>query len=239
MAHRTVVALLVLLMAGSVWADAVSKNASGNRLFKKGRYNEALSRYSAGLLKDPSSDVLHYNSGGALYKLNDYQKSLEEYQKASGFKDKLTKSRDWYNIGNARFKLDQWQEAIDAYVECLKLNPDDQDAKFNLELIRKKIKQNAKPQGGQGQQQQNQNQKGQGKDKKSGQKDGQKGQQQGQEKDQPDQKDGKQGQDKNKMSKEDAERVLDAVLQDEKDSMEKAHEKRAVIGGSRAVDKDW
>jgi Ca-activated chloride channel homolog len=231
--------IFLLLVAPSLLtADVVSKNNSANRLYKKGKYNESLSRYSAALLRVPEEPVLHYNLGNNQYKLQNYDKAIEEYDKALRIPDKKTRAKLNYNMGNTYVRSQKWEEALNSYIEALRLDPTDKDAKFNLELLRKMIKQNSQKQqqkGNSGKNQQEKKQPGQkGQDKKQG-----KNQQQNNAQEQQDKQD-QQGQQEGKkkdISKEDAERILNALQEDEKNAQKDV--KRMRLRGDRNVDKDW
>jgi Ca-activated chloride channel family protein len=65
----------------------------------------------------------------ARYRAEDYAQSAE------GFADKRD-ARGLYNLGNAMAFQGELDSAIDAYEKTLALNPDDEDAKYNLELVK-------------------------------------------------------------------------------------------------------
>ena len=125
--------------------------------------------------------------------------------------------------------MNDFFKAIEYYKKALEIDPKDQDAKFNLEMARKKMKQNMKPQQQQDQKDQNDRQN---------QKQGQKQPQPGEKGD--DKKNGKSkgggGSKGNKMSKDDAKRLLDALKDDENKTQKKL---KKVQGGGRHVEKDW
>ncbi|MCK5032980.1 MAG: tetratricopeptide repeat protein, partial [Calditrichia bacterium] len=148
------------------------------------------------------------------------------------------------NIGNTYFKQDKLQESIESYITSLNLKPDDNDAKYNLELARAKLKeladkQQQQPQQNQ-QQQQGEQQKESGKDEESEKENQQQQEQQQGEQQNEEQQEEQQGQqleeDKDQMSKEDAERILEALKNDEQDNQKLRKPKK---GGRRSVAKDW
>jgi tetratricopeptide (TPR) repeat protein len=173
-----------------------------------------------------------------------YDKAIEEYQKALSAKDIQMEAKTHFNIGNSYFKQDKLQESIESYVTSLELNPDDKDAKYNLELARAKLKEMAdkqqqQPQPNQ-QQQSGDKQQESGKSEKGDQENQeQKEQQQGDQQKKEQQKE-QQGQQLEKsedqMSKKDAERILEALKNDEQDNQKL---RKPVKAGQRSVDKDW
>ena len=119
-----------------------------------------------------------------------------------------------------------FSEAIEAYKQSLRLNPSDDETRYNLALCKHQQK---KQQGGQNQQQQNDD-KGNDKDKKDQNKDQQK-------KDQQDQQKPKEPE-KPKMSKDNAEQLLNAAIQNEKATQERM-KKAQQQPQKRNVEKNW
>jgi hypothetical protein len=122
-------------------------------------------------------------------------------------------------------------ESIFAYQQALKLNPDDMDAKYNLEYVRRKLKENAQKEPQSGQQEQQQQQEGEqqeGEQQKEGEDQEKKDQQQ--------QSGAQEEKNLNKLSKEEAERILDALKNDEKNIQKK---RKMKASGKVRVKKDW
>jgi tetratricopeptide (TPR) repeat protein len=248
----TPVAVVILLSmhTSTVFGQSIrSKVNGGNTQYQEEKYEEALNSYQDALLDDPKHNIATFNQGDALYKLEKYEKAIESYQKVIGSTDLLLDSKAHYNIGNALFKQDKLQESIQSYIRALDLNPDDQDAKYNLELARAKLKEMADKQqqqpqqGGQQQQGEQQQQQGEGEENQEGDEE-QQSQSQEQQGEQPageeQGKEEQQGQaleeSKDKMTKEDAERILDALKNDEQDTQKLRKPARS---RKRNVDKDW
>jgi tetratricopeptide (TPR) repeat protein len=138
------------------------------------------------------------------------------------------KAQALHNRGNIAMKNENFEEAVKNFKESLKLNGNDADTKYNLTYALNKL---SKQQQGQGQNQQNQDQNQQQQDKKQQQ---QNQQQQNQDKQQQNQQ---QQQQQQKMSKEDAERILKAVENREKETMDKKKKEKTV--GTGRIEKDW
>lgn len=225
----------VLILAGMLLTASFSharsdreKVAEGNQLFAEEKFDEANNKYQDALLENPASPEIQFNVGNVLYKKNSHEKALESYQKSLDSDDALFQSQSYYNIGNTLYKSGKLPESILAYEQALKLNPDDMDAKYNLEFVRNRMKQNAQPQQDQQQQQQEQQQNQQ--------------QEQQQNQEQNEQEEGEQepqeqpsGQQEGEMSQEEAERLLEAL----KENQEDLKKQQAKAGGQVRVRKDW
>ncbi len=106
----------------------------GNKFFYKQKYDEAVEKYNSAEIKKPNDAVLYYNRGNTFYKQQFYQQAIKEYQKSLGLtKDKNFKSKILYNMGNTYLKLGDLQKAKEAYIQGLKLNPNDEEIKYNLQ----------------------------------------------------------------------------------------------------------
>ncbi len=120
-----------------------------------------------------------------------------------------------------------YAKAVEAYKESLRNNPKDDETRYNLALAQKQLQDQ--------QQNQNQDQDKQDRQKEQDkqqdrQKDQQQNQDQQQQPSQPEKKD-------NEMSKENAEQLLNSVMQDEKDVQDKVKKQQVLQGGR--LEKDW
>lgn len=233
-----------------------TKVNQGNEKYQDEQYEEALTNYADALLDDPLHEIAIFNEATANYKLKKYDLAVESLQKLAGSEDLNLSAKAFYNIGNAQFQQNKLQEAISAYKRSLELNPDDPDTKHNLELARAKLKENAQKQPQENQQQQqnqqNQQQQNQSEQKKQDQQqeqqnqkneEGKKDKQQEeksteekQKQEQQAQEQQAQEQDKDKLSKEEAERILKALREQEQND---EHKKAPIRGDGRYTEKDW
>ena len=149
--------LVVGLAVGNVaWLDPVRDTiAEGNRLFHEGQFEEALTRYGEVLVDDPDSPLVNFNMGAAHYKAGDYDAALSSFGRVPSQDDTQPRTaRAAYNLGNTQYQigaaaeaaqppaaLKAYTAALAAYRRALGVDPSDQDAKFNYELVAKKIEQ--------------------------------------------------------------------------------------------------
>ena len=235
-------AAALVLIGSSSWvlASAHSKNEEGNQLYQEKKYPEALKKYTEAQLEAPDSPQLHYNLGNVFFRQGEMEKAREEYRRALAASDASLDPRAIYNLGNSFLSQQQYKEAVEAYQRTLKLAPKDMDAKRNLELalLRMKQKQQPPPQGkNQKKDQQKQNQDQQ-QNPSSGSQDQKKGQGEQQNQQEPDQQN-RQGKrpEKGGLTKEEAERILSALQEDEKANLKKRLESNR--DKPQDVEEDW
>ena len=187
------IAILLLLIemmisnrSGGLWLAAKKTASFVARLFRRRGLPTAaaalgLALLSMGFSLDPGRSEV--DEGNALYRQNQYDKAAASYQ--NSIDQKSQRFEPHYNLGNAKYMQGDYDGAIDSYQEALKINPEDSDAKFNLDLAQKQKDQQQK--GKKGDSKDKKDGKDKGKDKGKGQQGGQ-GQQKGQ------QQNGQQGQ---------------------------------------------
>ena len=219
---------------------------SGNSLYEQKRYSEAEVEYKKALEANPSSEIATYNL--ALSLLNQADKSDNDKDKnspvnqasqmlsnlAATTSDQDLASRAYYNLGNIAFEKEQYDQSIEMYKNCLRRNPNDDDARENLRLAQKKKQQ-------QEQQQQNQdNQKQEEKENKE-QQDKQDKQQEEQEKQQQQQNQNQQQQQQQQgMSQESIDQILKAMQDAEQNTQQRVNEEKAKEEKARIqTDKNW
>ncbi|MBI1804256.1 MAG: tetratricopeptide repeat protein [Ignavibacteriae bacterium] len=251
--------LVIIALAGSSIAWTQSERSlirEGNRLYKDNKYADAEVDYRKALEKNKNLQQGTFNLGDALYKQGRFAEAAEQYHAAvSGASDPALKAQAYHNLGNALLKAQKLPESISAYKEALKANPHDVDTKYNLEYAKALLKQQQsrkdKNQKNDDKQQQDKQQQ-QNQDKKNEQKQNQEQQNQDQNKQSQEQQsrqqqaqnDDKKQQDKQKgtqmkkiqISKEDAERILEALKNEEKAVQKKLHKKAPA---RVKVEKDW
>jgi Ca-activated chloride channel family protein len=226
--------------------EKVERNTirNGNGLFNDKKYTEAEIEYRKALEANPSSEIATYNLGAALYKQQKWNDSRNEYRKiVQASSDSLRAAHAWHNLGNISFQEKNYAQSIEEYKNALRRNPKDDETRYNLRLAQLLLKQQ--------QEQQNQD-KNDDKDQQDKNKDQQKDQKQ----DQQEQNNNQNNQDKNKdqqeqnkpqqqqpqqsqMSKENAQQILDAIQQDERDTQEKVQKALMQQQKRKKTDKEW
>ena len=127
---------LCLLACGLTPAQV---NNAGHGPYLGGDYTAALESYRHAQGRAPESGEPHYNSGNALYRMEEYEDALESFDESLMHAKGELRSHGFFNRGNTTFRQEQYPQAIEAYKEVLRMDPDDQDAKHNLELALSRI----------------------------------------------------------------------------------------------------
>lgn len=224
--------------------------AEGNRLFKQGKFDDAIGKYGEALVDNPESPLLNFNMGDANYKAGKYAEAMASYSRVRGIdEDSKRTARTAYNVGNAQYRLgaaaeaDKPQDALKAYGTALAAyrralgaDPTDQDAKFNYEFVSKKIDDLKKKLEEQKKQQQEQEQQQQDQRKQSDeQKDQQQQQQDQNDQQQAQQEKQEQGSDE---QKEQQEKQQQQATQQKSDEQKQAEQQRAAAQEAAGGKKD-
>ena len=229
---KKVATLLMLLLAMSASAQTDRQYIrQGNRLFHRGDYANAEVSYRKALEKNPKNPQATFNLGNALMAQKKDSAAEEQFQSATRLESNpLRKAQAFHNIGVICQTHKMYGEAIEAYKNSLRLNPNDDESRYNLVLCKHQKKK---------QDQNKQNQQGNDDKNKDDKKDQQKQDQNKDKQDKQDQnKDQQKEQPKPQMSKENAEQLLNAAIQNEKqtqDKMKKAQQQPQ----RRKVQKNW
>jgi tetratricopeptide (TPR) repeat protein len=212
----------------------------GNREYEKSKFSESEISYRKAIDNNKQSPDAVFNVGDALYKQNKFEEAGKQFtENIDQNDDKFKKSAGYYNLGNSLLKANKLPESIDAYKNSLKLRPDNKEAKYNLSYAQDLLKRQQEQQ----KNQQDKDKQGKNKDQnKQDQKKDQKDKQDQNDKnnDQKDKQDQKQQQQpqNQEISKDDAQRLLNSLANDEKNVQEKVKLAKANKSKVRTV-KNW
>lgn len=142
----------LILIAGLLFvlsANAQKSNQlveQGNQDYKKKEFAKADGQYTKALEKDAKNTVAQFNSGNAKQKLKKYDEASRSYEAVvNNTDDPLVKAQALYNQGLAFIRQNKLKEAIDAFKRSLRLNPNDKEARENLQKALKEQKQQQQP----------------------------------------------------------------------------------------------
>ena len=218
-------ALLLSLSAGA-FAQKAERDyiRKGNRLFKDSVFVDAEVNYRKALEANPKSTISMYNLGNTLSQQQKFKDAMEQYVAATSIeKDKAKLGQIYHNMGVLFQSGKDYQKAVEAYKMSLRNNPKDDETRYNLALAQKLLKDQ---QQNQQNQDQNQDQNKDDQQKQQDKKDQNK--QNDQNKDQQQQQPPKSEKNDNEMSKENAEQLLNSVMQDEKGVQDKVKKQQTL-----------
>ena len=229
-----ILSLLLVASAAQVLAQQKTDRdylRSGNKLYNDSLFIKAEVDYRKALEINPKSTDAMFNLGNALLMQQKAKEAMEQYESVSKIeKDKDKLAQIYHNMGVILQSSKQLPQCIEAYKESLRNNPKDDETRYNLALAQKQLKDQ------QQNQQQNQDQQQQQQEQKEDKQDQNKDQQEQKDQQQQDQQQ-QQQQNKNEMSKENAQQLLNAVMQDEKNVQEKVKKQLQIQG--KKLEKDW
>jgi len=242
--HRVINALMICtLLVLSIGINAQSDKKfirKGNREYSKSKFSESEILYRKAIDKNKQSPDAVFNVGDALYKQNKFEDAGKQFiENTNQSEDKTKKSAGFYNLGNSLLKANKVQESIDAYKNSLKLRPGNKEAKYNLAYAQDLLKKQE-----QQKKQQQDKDKQDNKDKDKNKKDQNNNQNQDNKDQNNKNKDQQNDQNKNQdkqqqnISKEDAQRLLNALANDEKNVQKKVELAKASKAKVRTI-KNW
>lgn len=204
--------LLCLLVAPSLVQSQTDNKAviKANKLYKEGKFDEAIAEYRKAAGTSPDNGIVQYNLANAIFKKESFDEALATYDKSIGLsKDNSFREKNIYNKGVSYTRQKKLAESIAEYKTALKIDPNDEDARHNLQKALHE-----------------QRQQNQSKDNKP---DPQKKQQQQQKKQQP--------KDQSKFNRKQVEQLMKALRQKEQDIQQKMQQNRT--RATSQPDKDW
>ena len=249
--------IICLFISFSIQAQEEKKVLrKGNDSYNNGKPLEAVNYYKKALKEKQDYYKANFNLGNAYFRTANlikagkipvpdklmtadsaaalvYNQAAEQFDVvAKSVSNADTIQKAWHNYGNAKLMQKSYEDAILGYKKALKLNPKDEDTRYNLAYAQRELKK------------QQDQQKKNDKDKKDDKKDGDKPEDK-KDKGEKDKKDINNQNDKDKqeaqqpqMSKEQAEKMLNALKNDEK-KMQSLRKKKGDPGQKVKVEKDW
>lgn len=243
-----IILVLLVVQASFLFAQQEKKYIKkGNDLYQQQNYKDAEKNYRLSVGKKDKTVEGNFNLGDALYKQKKYAEAGEQFNKIAASpnnKDVLAKA--YHNLGNSLLESKKLEESIAAYKKSLINNPQDEETRYNLAYAQEKLKKQQQDKKNQNKNNKNnKNDKNKDKDKKDQDKKNDDKDKKDQNKDKNDQdkkdqdkNDQQNGQQPNNVSKEDAERMLEALNNDEKQTQDKLKNKK-LKGAKVHITKDW
>lgn len=119
---------------------------AGNDLYKQQQFNQAASEYSKAIEADPADNTAKFNLANTLYKQEKQDEAAKFFSEvASAAGESGLKAKAFYNKGVILSKQKKLEESIEAYKSSLRLNPDDKEARENLQKALLELKKKNPP----------------------------------------------------------------------------------------------
>lgn len=214
----------------------------GNRAFGKERYDRSIDRYKQAIERTPGTWEATYNLGNALYRTEQYDAAAQALQAAAA--DTLRPAGEradaFYNLGDVQFRQQKLKESLESFKSALRLNPGDEQAKYNYAYVKRLLQQQENDDRNQDQNQQDQDQQNQDQQDRNGENDPQE-QDSDNSDQQPDKGENEPEEDENRpeegrpqpqegrISEQEQERMLEAIQAQEDETQEKLKEKAGVV----------
>ncbi len=241
---------LFLLLWGisfqSLMAQATEKYLrQGNSEYTKEKFEQAEISYRKALEQSPSDYRGQFNLANTLYKQGKYEEASQIFEAlSSGNPDQEQWSRSRFNLGNSLLAEDKLEESIETYKSILRNNPKDEETRYNLSVALRKLRQQNQPPSGQHQDQEGSEQNQDTSKDSSGEnpnnkdpKENPSSQNPQEDRDETNQQ-AAESQNEKGMSREDAQRLLD-VLQDEEKNTQEKLQKQQRAGRRPSIEKNW
>lgn len=142
---------LIIYFVGADTVDASPKRAE--KYYNEGNYLDAKENYKEAIEKSPNDKRLYYNLGSTEYRDGSFEDAEKAFQLALETDDIDIQKSTFYNLGNTHYRMGEkslktdpkatvkfWEQGIKDYKNTLTLDPAIADAKFNLDLITKRLK---------------------------------------------------------------------------------------------------
>ena len=232
----------------------------GNKNYDKGLFSDSEINYRKSLSKNKGFEEAQFNLADALFKQDRYDESINVLNNLISETDNTNlKSEAYYNLGNNLLQKQQLENAVDAYKNCLRLNPSDEEARYNLSkvmsLMQQQEQNEEQQEQNEEQQEQNEEQENQNSGETSDQNQEEEDQSSGETSDQSDDKkdssrsnDSEEDQENKskepnessneELSREEIERILDA-LEREEQRVQSEMQKSKQNGKQKLLEKDW
>lgn len=234
---RRYLLFIMLLMSAQLAFAQTDRDLirQGNRLYAQHKYSEAEIAYRKAVAQNGNNSRALYNLGCALQKEQRDSDAIAQYELAVKTEpNSKVRSQAYYNMGVAFQTQKNYGQAIEAYKNCLRLNPGDNDARYNYVLCKRMQSQQQKNNGSNNKNNKDKNNKDKNQNKQDQNKDKNKNQQNNNK----DNNNNQQNQQNGQMSKDNAEQLLQAAMNEEQQTEAKL-KKAMQQPSSRSLDKNW
>src|SRR5688572_20852767 len=140
--------IILTIFCSFLFFDIAAQSANsyilkGNELYQESKFDQAEIQYRMALETDPKNTTAKYNLANALQKQKKYNEALALLEEVSAATtDKKIKATTYYNHGVAHTKLKNLELSIESYKNALRNDPNDKEARENLQKALRELKKN-------------------------------------------------------------------------------------------------
>ena len=205
-----------------------NKIAEGNQLYRSNDFEGAQKTYEEVLKTLPESEIGNYNLGNTYYQQQQYDNAIAAFQKAAELASSPeSRAKSMHNLGNAYIAQKNYEAGIQAYKQALRDNPGSADTKYNLAYAQTLLKEQKKKQEEQQKKEEEKKKQPEQQNKKEEDKQNPSPQKQQEQPAKP-----------KEYSKDELERILQSLNNDDKEVQDKVNKQKAQNGTGDA-EKDW
>ncbi|MFW5708765.1 MAG: tetratricopeptide repeat protein [Chloroflexota bacterium] len=133
---RKVSVMCAIIAAVLVGCGPTARHITGgNEQFAQGNYAEALRRYEAAQVANPDRPEPYFNAAASLSQMNDLEEARAALEQALRTADPDLGTLAYFNLGNVYAGMGEFARAADAYREGLRIDPENEDLRYNLEVV--------------------------------------------------------------------------------------------------------
>jgi len=143
--------IIPVLVAAGFHYSAMAQEAdqdikNGNELYRQQKYEPAVQAYDQALAKDPENKIAIFNKASTTYRLSKYSEAIKLFDDLIAKKTEAgEKAKAYYNKGAILSSQKRLEESIEAYKNALRQNPEDKDARENLQKALLELKKKTPP----------------------------------------------------------------------------------------------
>lgn len=116
---------------------------NGNNNYKNAAFAEAEVNYKKSIATLPNQPETIYNLANTMMQQKRYKEAMKQYDYlAKNAKSKSLKTQSYHNLGNAFMGINDYAKAVEAYKNALRINPKDEETRYNLALAQEMLKNN-------------------------------------------------------------------------------------------------
>ncbi len=151
---KTAGSLLPILVCFFLASGTPAKGSKGESAYETGNFLEASEYYQSLLEKEPDNPQLLFNSGAVAYKNNLLEEAADNFKKTLVTDDITLQEKTYYNLGNVHYRkgeealnsdqkatIKQWEQSLKSYQGALALNPENNNAQYNHDLVKSRLDQ--------------------------------------------------------------------------------------------------